>query len=175
MAVLYHNGQEWKHQEQTFGETVTSNNTAICSILPALSTVTDFLVSQQATTQQNFLILTPSILTITRAQDTSTYEEQVVTLECLNKLSIIFENYPNMNIRLLWLPRSIPFVGFRRAKQLALESICTATLITEDEPHSIRSQKERAKGKVLATWAEQWHQDLCTSLAYQTALTKLPN
>ena len=56
-------------------------------------------------------------------------------LECLNKLSTIFENYPNTNIRLLWLPRSIPFIGFRRAKQLALKSIHTAALITEDEPH----------------------------------------
>ena len=154
MAVLYHNRWEWKHQEQTFGETVTSNNTAICSILPALSTVTDFLLSQQATTQQNFLILTPSTLAIIRALDTSTHEKQVVMLECLNKLNIIFENYPNMNIRLLWLPRSIPFVRFRRAKQLALESIHIAALITEDEPHSIRSQRERAKGKVIATWTE---------------------
>ena len=173
--MLYHNGWEWKHQEQTFGETVMSNNTTICSILPALSTVTDFLASQQATTQQNFLILTPSTLTITRALDTSAHKEQVVMLECLNKLSIIFENYLNMNIRLLWLPRSIPFVRFRRAKQLALESICTAAFITEDEPHLIRSQRERAKEKVLATWAEQWDQDPCISLTYQTVLTKLPN
>ena len=72
-AVLYHNGWEWKHQEQTFRETVMSNNTTICSILPALSMLTDFLSSQQATTQQNFLILTPYTLIITRALDTSTH------------------------------------------------------------------------------------------------------
>ena len=83
-----------------------------------------------------------------------THEEQAVLLECLNKLSTIFKNYLNTNIRLLWLPRSIPFIRFRRAKQLALKSIHTAALITEDEPHSIRSQRERAKGKVIAIWTK---------------------
>jgi hypothetical protein len=49
-------------------------------------------------------------------------------LECLGRIGELLDAHPNLNIRLLWLPRSIPPVGFKRAKQLALEAIHTADL-----------------------------------------------
>jgi hypothetical protein len=37
------------------------------------------------------------------------------------------------DIRLSWLPKSAPFIGFKRARQLVLEAIRTAELTTVDE------------------------------------------
>ena len=69
--------------------------------------------------------------------DALLHEEQVVSLNCLKKIGTIIDSYLNVNIRLLWLPRSIAFIGFRRAKQLALKAIHTAVLNEDDELHSI--------------------------------------
>ncbi|KAH9967010.1 hypothetical protein BJV74DRAFT_799508 [Russula compacta] len=85
-AVLYHNSQEWKHKEEVFGETVTSNNTTIHPPLPALEIITDFLASYQTTTQQNLLVITPSMLATNKVLDARPYEEQPISLDCLQKL-----------------------------------------------------------------------------------------
>ena len=125
------------------GETVTTNDTALCSILTALDIISDFLLPQQSTPHLKILITSPSNVAITKALDISPHEEQLVSLECLEKIGAIVDLHPNVNIRLLWLPRSITFVGFRRAKQLALEAICTAVINEVDEPHSIKNQKAK--------------------------------
>ncbi|KAH9993135.1 hypothetical protein BJV74DRAFT_795655 [Russula compacta] len=82
-AVLYCKGQEWNHKEEVYGEIVTSNDTAIHSILPTLDILADFLMSHQTTAQQNFLVLTPSTPVISKALDASPYDKQLVALECL--------------------------------------------------------------------------------------------
>ena len=175
LAVLYQNGCEWRHKERVLGETVTADDTALRSILIALDIITDFLSPQQSTPQLKILIASPSDVAITKATDTSPHEEQPVSLECLEKIGAIVDLHPNVNIRLLWLPRSIAFIGFRRAKQLALEAICTAVLNEADEPHSIKNQKGKTEEEVIATWAERWHQNPRTSLSYSTALSKPPD
>jgi len=71
-----------------------------------------------------------------------------------------------MNIRLLWLPRSIPFVAYRRTKQLALEAIRTADLTDIEEPYTIKNQKGQTKAAAIDEWATQWHQSPHNSLAY---------
>jgi hypothetical protein len=53
-----------------------------------------------------------------------------------------------MNFPLLWLPRTIPFVGFKRAKQLALEAIRTAEPNPDDDPHTIERQKKKTKAAI---------------------------
>ena len=83
--------------------------------------------------------------------------------------------HPTTNIVILWLPRKIPFIGFKRAKQLALEAICTADLTDIVEPHTINNQKESTKDAAIAVWAERWHQSPLTSKAYQMALTMPPD
>ncbi len=59
--------------------------------------------------------------------------------------------YPNLNIRLLWLPRSIPFIGFRRAKQLALEAIRTIPSGIAGESCTIKNQKQKTREAAVAT------------------------
>ena len=157
------------------GETVTTNDTALCSILTALDIISDFLLPKQSTPHLKILIASPSNIAITKAVDTSLHEEQLVSLECLEKIGVIVDLHLNVNIRLLWLPRSITFVGFRRAKQLALEAICTAVINEADELHSIKNQKAKTEEEVIMTWAKQWHQNLHMSLSYSTALSKPPN
>ena len=83
--------------------------------------------------------------------------------------------HPNVNIRLLWLPRSITFVSFRQAKQLALEAIHLVVLNEEDELHPIKNQKEKIEEEVITTWTKRWHQNLCSSLAYNTVLSEPPD
>ena len=85
------------------------------------------------------------------------------------------DTYPNLNITLLWLPRKIPFVGFKRAKQLALEAICMAEPKPNDEPHTIKHLKKKTKENTIAKWTEHWHSTPHTLLAYRTALTKPPD
>ena len=50
---------------------------------------------------------------------------------------------------MVWLPLSIPFVGFERAKQLAFEAIRTSALEPEEELHTSRDQREKAEETVI--------------------------
>ena len=124
---------------------------------------------------QNIFILLPSHFAISRVLDASPHEEQAVSIEYLRRLGELLNTHPGLNISLLWLPRNIPSVGFKRAKQLALEAIRTADLRDVEEPHTIKAQKKKTKENVTATWAERWHQMPRSSLAYRTALTKPPD
>ena len=107
--------------------------------------------------------------------DASPHEEQEVTIKYLERIGELLEAHPNINIRLLWLPRAIPSVGFQRAKNLAFEAIRTADLRDVDEPHSIKDQKKKTRDAAITAWAERWHQAPRSSLAYKTALTKPPD
>jgi hypothetical protein len=93
----------------------------------------------------------------------------------LKKLSDIFETCPNTNIVFLWLPKKAPFVGFKRAKQLALEAIRTSNTMDITEPHTIKSQKKATKDAAIAAWAEKWQKTPHTSKIYRTALTMPPD
>ena len=75
----------------------------------------------------------------------------------------------------MWLPRSIPFVGFKRAKQRALETIRTADIATLKEPHTIKCQKEDTKHQAVKEWTDWWHQLPRNSLIYQTTLLEPPD
>jgi hypothetical protein len=174
-AVLYHKGRDWRHTERIFGETVTESDTEIRSFLPALDVLSDFLATQQPDTHLKANIASPSNPAIGRIIKATPHEEQDVTIESLRKIGELMETYPNLKIRLLWLPRKIAFVGFKRARQLALEAIRTADPKPEDEPHTIKNQKKRTKQTAIATWAERWHTAPRSSLAYRTALTRPPD
>jgi hypothetical protein len=174
-AVLYHNGRELKHAERVFGETVTESDTALRSLIPALDVLTDFLDSQPIDAHHNILICLPSNFAVRRALDASPHEEQAVSIDCLRRIGELFDAHPNTNIRLLWLPRTIPSDGFKKARQAALEAIRTAVLRDIEEPHSIKDQKMKTKTAAIAAWAERWHQMPRSSLAYKTALTKPPD
>ena len=66
-------------------------------------------------------------------------------------------------------------MGFRRAEQLALHAIRTASTTDLEEPFSLKKQKEAVRDGAIAKWAERWHQAPRTSLAYQTALRAPPD
>jgi hypothetical protein len=137
--------------------------------------LTDFLTSHQPTEPLTISIASPSNFAITKVLNTTPHEEQNVTIGCLEKLGKLMAAFPQMNIQLLWLPRTIPFVGFKRAKQLALEAIHTTAPNPNNEPHTIKHQKKKTKEAAIATWANHWHDSLRDSLAYRTALTKPPD
>ena len=161
--------------ERVLGKTVTTNDTAIHSLSPALEVLADFLSSTQVEPQCNTLVFLPSKFTINRALDGSPHNDQPVIIRFLKQLGEFLTAHPYVNIQLLWLPRSIPFVGFRRAKQLILKAIHIAVLNPELEPHTIRDQKRRTKKEAIATWAQCWHKSPHSSLAYKTALMQPPN
>ena len=87
---------------------MTENDTALRSLIPALDVLTDFL-----------------------DMNASPHEEQAVSIDCLRRIGELLDAHPNTNIWLLWLPRTIPSDGFKRAKQLTLEAIRTADFCTE--------------------------------------------
>jgi hypothetical protein len=174
-AVLYHNGRDWKHTEEVFRETVTETDATFWALIVALDVLTEFLTTQQAEAQLEVIIASPSNLAISKVLNTSPHEEQDITIKCLGKIGEIITAYPNTNIKLLWLPRTTSFVGFKRAKQLALEAIWMAELDPDSEPHTIKHQKMKTKWAAITTWADRWHNAPRTSLAYRTALTKPPD
>jgi hypothetical protein len=174
-AVLYHLGRDWKHTEKVFGETVTEADAALRALTPALDVLADFLSTQQFEVPLKVFIASPSNCTISKALNTNPHHEQSVTIENVEKLGELLTAFPHVNIQLLWLPRSIPFVGFKRAKQLALEAIRTADPNPEEEPHTIKHQKQKTKQAAIASWAKRWHESPRTSLAYRTALTRPPD
>jgi len=122
-AVLYQKGKECCHGEKILGETVTEPDTHLRALHTGLETLANFL-GNPATQQKNFVtICLPSGAAINQVLDTSPHGDQQESIRILKRLSTIFEAFPKTNIVLLWLPRKAPFIGFKRAKQLALEAI----------------------------------------------------
>lgn len=174
-AVLYQEGRERRHMERILGETVTDSDTSFHAIQEGLDVLTYFL-GNLTTRKDNFVTISlPSMSAINKALDASPHENQNESIRVLKKLSDTLENYPDTKIVFIWLPRKAPFIGFKRAKQLALEAIRTADTSNIIEPHTISSQKKATKDAAIAEWTTQWHQQPHTSKAYQTALTEPPD
>jgi Reverse transcriptase (RNA-dependent DNA polymerase) len=174
-ATLYHKGKEGGHSEKIFGESVTKADAEIRSLAPALDAISLHLANKPAQTQETFILLLPSSLALCRVLDPSTHDEQEVSLGHLRTLGELLNTYPNICVVLQWLPKQIPFVGFKRANQLALEAIRTANPDDLEDPQTIQKQKKTAKDSAIATWAERWHQAPRTSMAYRTALRAPPD
>ena len=140
-----------------------------------LNTLTSSL-NELDTRQPNFVTITLlSGAAINRALDVSPHNDQNVSIAIMKSLSVILTHHLNTNIVFLWLPRKITFIGFKRAKQLALEAICIANLTEIIEPHTINNQKEATKEAAIAAWGNKWNKLPHTSKAYQTALTSPPD
>ena len=174
-AVLYHEGWDWRHMEKVLGESATEANATLKALSVALDLLADFLTTTHPTNPPRIMIATVSSFAINKVLNCSPHEEQNMSLECMNKIGELLDSYPDLNIQLLWLPRSAPFVRFKKAKQLALEAICTVDPTPDQEPHMIKHQKKKTKEATIATWANRWHEAPCTSLVYRTMLTKLPD
>jgi ribonuclease HI len=174
-AVLYQEGRERKHFEKVLGETVTDSDTLLRALHVGLDALT-FYLSELSTQQSNFITISlPSGAAINKALDASPHEDQEQSISIMRRLSTILDLHPNTNIVFLWLPRKTNFVGFKRAKQLALEAIRTANPTNIIEPHTINNQKEATKDAAIRAWGERWHQSPHTSKAYRTALTSPPD
>lgn len=91
------------------------------------------------------------------------------------KIEEILHAHPGTNMRLGWLPKTAPFVGFKRARQLAMEAIRTADADDVEELHTIRSQKAKTEEAAVAKWADRYYQAPRTSSAYQSLLTEPPD
>ena len=110
VAVLYHEGQDWKHIKKVLRETATEQDAALQAVLLVLELLADFLATHENQTRAT--IVSPSDSAITRMLDATPHEEQSTSIQCLNKIGKLLTAYPNTTIQLLWLPRVIPFVGF---------------------------------------------------------------
>lgn len=136
---------------------LTESETLLQALQSGLNTLTHFL-DNLTTWQSNFVtIALPSGDTINKALDVSPHGDQEESILIMRRLSVILESYPNTNIILLWLPSKINFEGFRRAKQLALDTICTANINKLIEPHTINNQQEMIKNATIVVWTEKWH------------------
>ena len=174
-AVVYQQGRETQHKERVLGETVTDSDCHIRALHTGLDALTYFLDNLTMRRANFITISSPSKEAVNRALDMSPHQDQEESLLILRRLDTILNNYSDTNIVFLWLPRKAPFVGFRRARQLALEAIHTAIPANIIEPHTINTQKEKTKDDAIAAWAENWHQMPRSSNVYQTALTKPPD
>ena len=175
-AVLYHDGREQGHTEEVFGETVTESDALTRSLTPGLDTLLLFLATKPLPTQTRAVFLIPSAPALNRALDASAHPEQAASICHLERLGELLNTYPNTHVRLQWLPRKSPFVGFRRARQLAFEAIRTADPTELHEPPpSIKKQKDIAEREAIATLENRYYNGPRTSFAYKTALREPPN
>jgi hypothetical protein len=156
-AVLYHEGREYGHIERTFGESVTEADALTRSFMPGLDLLTRFLINKPAQHQVLVVFLTPSVPALNRALDASPHEEQTASIDHLTKLGELLSTYPNIEVRLQWLPRKVPFIGFRRARQLAFEAIRTADPTDQHEPQSIKKLKDTTKRAAITAWEGRYN------------------
>src|SRR5260370_23474609 len=105
--------------EHTLGEMVTEHNTMLHALHSSLDALTDLLAAQNPQEHTNVIIATPSNFALGQVLDASPHEEQQVSINLLEQLGELFQIFPNTNIRLLWLPRSIPFVAYISTTPLA--------------------------------------------------------
>ena len=145
------------------------------SLTAGLNILTDHLTSQDPNAHASVVICLASNHTVSKVLDTTPHIDQQISIAHTEQLDNILHFHPNSTIHLLWLPKAIPFIGFRRAKQLAMEAIWTADLKEVDEPYSINELKCKMKVAAVKEWMQQWHQAPHESLIYCTALTELPN
>lgn len=174
-AVLYHEGREHRHMEKIYGESVTEADALTRSLKPGLDMLTLFLANRPERHQVPIVVLIPSTSALNRALDASTHEEQATSIGHLKTLGELFSTYPTTQVRLQWLPRKIPFVGFRRARQLAFEAIRLAGPMDAGEPQSIKKQKEATRRTAIVTWETRYYDNPRTSMAYKTALLSPPD
>ena len=174
-GVLYQGGKERLHSERVLGESVTDSDAILRSIHAGLDALTTFLDSDPAQQHNLITISLTSGAAVKKALDSSPHEDQEESIGLLKRLGNILERFPHANVALLWLPRKAPFIGFKRAKQLALEAIRTTSLEDIVEPHTIANQKKLAREAAIAAWTEIYYLSLHASLIYRTALTQPPD
>ena len=174
-AVPYHGGREYSYKKWALGSTVTNSNSLLYALHPSLDVLTDLLSAQDAQEHTNAIICLSSNPTTIRALNASLHKDQQVSIDYLYWIDDLLNAFPHVKITLIWLPRSAPFMGYKRARQLALKAICTTDITTLEEPHMIRNQKEDSKHKAVEEWTKHWHKLLCDSLIYWTTLLKPPD
>jgi ribonuclease HI len=174
-AMLYQGGKERIHSKQILGKSVTDSDAILCSIHAGLDALTTFLDSDPTQQYKIFTISLASGVAVKRALDISPHEDQEESIGLLKRLGNFLERFPQANVALLWLPRKAPFIGFKRAKQLALEAIRTASLEDIIEPHTIANQKKMAREAAIAAWTETYYLSPHTLLIFRTALTQPPD
>ena len=174
-AVFYHGGREYSYKKWALGSTVTDSNLLLYALHPGLDILTDLLLAQDAQEYTNTIICLLSNPATTRALDASLHKDQQVSINYLYQIDDLLNAFPHINITLIWLPRSAPFIGYKRARQLAFEAICTTYITMLEEPYTIRNQKEDSKHKAVEEWTKHWHKLPCDSLIYWTTLLKPPD
>jgi hypothetical protein len=145
------------------------------ALTPGLDALTLFLITKPTQFQALIVFLIPSVPALNRMLDASTHDEQEVSIRHLNTLGELLTTFPNIQVKLQWLPRKVPFVGFRRTRQLAFEAIRIADPTGLREIPSIKKQKDAAERTAIATLEDRYHKGPRTSFAYQTALREPPN
>jgi len=156
-AVLYQDGREQGHTERVFGESVMVTDAMTRSLTPGLEALATLLATKSAQYRALIVFLLPSVLALNKILDISPHDKQAASLGHLTKLGELFHTYPNITVRLQWLPRKVPFIGFRRARQLAFEAIRTADTTDLHEPQSIKKQKAATKRAAIATWESLYY------------------
>jgi hypothetical protein len=121
---------------------VTESGASLCAVYLGLETLADFLSTRPAPVGAtiNLFRVSSSGPHPTKLLDANPHDEPIKCLETVDK---IFQARPATDIRTNWLPKSAPFVSFKRARQLAFEAIRTAIPTTADE----RSTPSRARNR----------------------------
>jgi hypothetical protein len=160
--VLYHDRREFGQTEEVFGEVVTESDALTRALTPGLDALT---LSALPSHQTRAIFVIPSVPALNKTLDASTHEERVTSINHLERLGLgeLFNTYPNTQVKLQWLPRKSPFVGFWRARQLAFKAIRTADPTELREPHSI------AEREAIATLEGRYYSNPRTSFAYRVA------
>ena len=96
---------------------------------------------------------------LTRSLDASSHKEQAESIRQITKLGELLHSYPNIQVRLQWLPKKVPFIGFQRARKLTFEAIHITDTTTINEPKSIKKQKEVTKHTAITAWKNHYYND----------------
>jgi hypothetical protein len=174
-TALYQKGVEERHAERILGETVTEQDIMLRALHSGIDTLTSFLDTHPAEQHKLTAIASPSETALKRALDASPHKDQEESIKILEKLGTLIDKYPDINITLLWLPRKSPFIGFQRARQLALEAVRTADLTNFNEPETLGNQLKQAEHAAVTAWEARYNQAPHTSMVYRTALTTPPD
>ena len=153
-----------------FGEAVTEANALTRALSPGLDALILLLTDRPAQHQVLAVFLIPSSPALNRTLDTSPHEEQATALDHIERLGELFTTFPNVQVRLQWLPRKVPFIGFRRARQLAFKAIRVGDPREFRDPPSIKELEETTTRAVISIWEGRYYVNPRTSSAYKTAI-----
>jgi len=154
------------------GEKLTQADIDLEATQPALLLLTDFARTTNYTGPVQLISGSP--VATQQLFSFSQHATQHASLSLARKVDALLTEHPQLILNFQYAKRSPALVGFKRARQLALEAV-RRPLTNTRRPPSLHFQRAENKSAAFVAWGELYRVNPRQSQAYNSALTNPPD